>query len=257
MASLVLTDSSQLTSDSQHLGIYSSPMASLVLTDSSQLTSDSQHLVILDKACILILCTKYTIETMVDLLTSLARIIHKNDLLKQRPWGPIDCAPYSAEESGPSLVGYEPVSPSLPASRGSPSQRGQASTAAALLTGTSHLRSCPSHGPAIVRTRYPFLCYYPPPRFVLTQHEEPRHSLQALPDSCLLGHLHSPIPTPRHNLSRTSEPQQTLKTTPGSASACCQAAASGVDISRGLNHSGSTGERESENEVFQRERIIP
>nr|CAD7266395.1 unnamed protein product [Timema shepardi] len=43
-ASLVLTDSSQLTSDSQHLGIYSSPMASLVLTDSSQLTSDSQHL---------------------------------------------------------------------------------------------------------------------------------------------------------------------------------------------------------------------
>nr|CAD7430771.1 unnamed protein product [Timema monikensis] len=44
MASLVLTDSSQLTSDSQHLGIYSSPMASLVLTDSSQLTSDSQHL---------------------------------------------------------------------------------------------------------------------------------------------------------------------------------------------------------------------
>nr|CAD7195035.1 unnamed protein product [Timema douglasi] len=44
MASLVLTDSSQLTSDSQHLGIYSSPMASLVLTDSSQLTSDSRHL---------------------------------------------------------------------------------------------------------------------------------------------------------------------------------------------------------------------
>nr|CAD7198897.1 unnamed protein product [Timema douglasi] len=44
MASLVLTDSSQLTSDSQHLGIYSSPMASLVLTDSSQLTSDSQHI---------------------------------------------------------------------------------------------------------------------------------------------------------------------------------------------------------------------
>nr|CAD7576618.1 unnamed protein product [Timema californicum] len=44
MASLVLTDSSQLTSDSQHLGIYSSLMASLVLTDSSQLTSDSQHL---------------------------------------------------------------------------------------------------------------------------------------------------------------------------------------------------------------------
>nr|CAD7257477.1 unnamed protein product [Timema shepardi] len=44
MSSLVLTDSSQLTSDSQHLGIYSSPMASLVLTDSSQLTSDSQHL---------------------------------------------------------------------------------------------------------------------------------------------------------------------------------------------------------------------
>nr|CAD7264388.1 unnamed protein product [Timema shepardi] len=44
MASLVLTDSSQLTSDSQHLGIYSSPVASLVLTDSSQLTSDSQHL---------------------------------------------------------------------------------------------------------------------------------------------------------------------------------------------------------------------
>nr|CAD7395661.1 unnamed protein product [Timema poppensis] len=115
------------------------------------------------------------------------------------------------------VKGYEPVSPSLPASRGSPSQRGQASTAAALLTGTSHLRSCPSHGPAIVRTRYPFLCYYPPPRFVLTQHEEPRHSLQALPDSCLPGHLHSPIPTPRHNLSRTSEPQQTLKTTPGRA----------------------------------------
>nr|CAD7460218.1 unnamed protein product [Timema tahoe] len=45
MASLVLTDSSQLTSDSQHLGIYSSPVASLVLTDSSQLTSDSQQLV--------------------------------------------------------------------------------------------------------------------------------------------------------------------------------------------------------------------
>nr|CAD7262012.1 unnamed protein product [Timema shepardi] len=45
MSSLVLTDSSQLTSDSQHLGIYSSPVASLVLTDSSQLTSDSQHLV--------------------------------------------------------------------------------------------------------------------------------------------------------------------------------------------------------------------
>nr|CAD7269212.1 unnamed protein product [Timema shepardi] len=44
VASLVLTDSSQLTSDSQHLGIYSSPVASLVLTDSSQLTSDSQHL---------------------------------------------------------------------------------------------------------------------------------------------------------------------------------------------------------------------
>nr|CAD7415751.1 unnamed protein product [Timema poppensis] len=44
MASLVLTDSSQLTSDSHHLGIYSSPMASLVLTDSSQLTSDRQHL---------------------------------------------------------------------------------------------------------------------------------------------------------------------------------------------------------------------
>nr|CAD7196823.1 unnamed protein product [Timema douglasi] len=44
IASLVLTDSSQLTSDSQHLDIYSSPMASLVLTDSSQLTSDSQHL---------------------------------------------------------------------------------------------------------------------------------------------------------------------------------------------------------------------
>nr|CAD7400327.1 unnamed protein product [Timema poppensis] len=41
---LVLTDSSQLTSDSQHLGIYSSPVTSLVLTDSSQLTSDSQHL---------------------------------------------------------------------------------------------------------------------------------------------------------------------------------------------------------------------
>nr|CAD7576655.1 unnamed protein product [Timema californicum] len=45
MASLVLTDSSQLTSHSQHLGIYSSPMASLVQTDSSQLTSHSQHLV--------------------------------------------------------------------------------------------------------------------------------------------------------------------------------------------------------------------
>nr|CAD7262013.1 unnamed protein product [Timema shepardi] len=44
MASLVLTDGSQLTSDSQHLGMYSSPTASLVLTDSSQLTSDSQHL---------------------------------------------------------------------------------------------------------------------------------------------------------------------------------------------------------------------
>nr|CAD7570308.1 unnamed protein product [Timema californicum] len=44
MASLVLTDSSQVTSDSQHLGIYSSPMASLVLIDSSQLTSHSQHL---------------------------------------------------------------------------------------------------------------------------------------------------------------------------------------------------------------------
>nr|CAD7205543.1 unnamed protein product [Timema douglasi] len=45
VASLVLTDNSQLTSDSQHLGIYSSPVASLVLTDCSQLTSDSQHLV--------------------------------------------------------------------------------------------------------------------------------------------------------------------------------------------------------------------
>nr|CAD7199430.1 unnamed protein product [Timema douglasi] len=44
VASLVLTDSSQMTSDSQHLGIYSSPVASLVLTDSSQMTSDSQHL---------------------------------------------------------------------------------------------------------------------------------------------------------------------------------------------------------------------
>nr|CAD7579177.1 unnamed protein product [Timema californicum] len=44
MASLVLTDSSQLTADSQHLSIYSSPVASLVLTDSSQLTADSQHL---------------------------------------------------------------------------------------------------------------------------------------------------------------------------------------------------------------------
>nr|CAD7268241.1 unnamed protein product [Timema shepardi] len=41
VASLVLTDSSQLTSDSQHLV---DPMATLVLTDSSQLTSDSQHL---------------------------------------------------------------------------------------------------------------------------------------------------------------------------------------------------------------------
>nr|CAD7194345.1 unnamed protein product [Timema douglasi] len=40
VASLVLTDSSQLTSDSQHLvAHYSSPMASLVLTDSSQLTA--------------------------------------------------------------------------------------------------------------------------------------------------------------------------------------------------------------------------
>nr|CAD7267054.1 unnamed protein product [Timema shepardi] len=48
VASLVLTDSSQLTSDSQHLDIYSSPVASLVLTDSSQLTSDSQNLVLLD-----------------------------------------------------------------------------------------------------------------------------------------------------------------------------------------------------------------
>nr|CAD7198044.1 unnamed protein product [Timema douglasi] len=38
MASLVLTNSSQLTSDNQHLGIYSSPVASLVLTDSSQST---------------------------------------------------------------------------------------------------------------------------------------------------------------------------------------------------------------------------
>nr|CAD7202697.1 unnamed protein product [Timema douglasi] len=45
VASLVLTDSSQLTSHSQHLGIYSCPVASLVLTDSSQLTSHSQHLV--------------------------------------------------------------------------------------------------------------------------------------------------------------------------------------------------------------------
>nr|CAD7419215.1 unnamed protein product [Timema poppensis] len=45
-ASLVLSDSSQLTSDSQHLCVYSSPMASLVLTDSSQLTSDSQHLAV-------------------------------------------------------------------------------------------------------------------------------------------------------------------------------------------------------------------
>nr|CAD7407945.1 unnamed protein product [Timema cristinae] len=44
MASLVLTDSSQLTSDSQHSGIYSSPVASLVLTDSSQLTSDTFEL---------------------------------------------------------------------------------------------------------------------------------------------------------------------------------------------------------------------
>nr|CAD7264507.1 unnamed protein product [Timema shepardi] len=43
MASLVLTDSSLLTSNSQHLGIYSSPVASLVLTDSSLLTSNSQH----------------------------------------------------------------------------------------------------------------------------------------------------------------------------------------------------------------------
>nr|CAD7201119.1 unnamed protein product [Timema douglasi] len=44
ISSLVPTDSSQLTSDSQPLGIYSSPVASLVLTDSSQLTSDNQHL---------------------------------------------------------------------------------------------------------------------------------------------------------------------------------------------------------------------
>nr|CAD7200214.1 unnamed protein product [Timema douglasi] len=48
MDSLVLTDSSQLTSDSQHLGTYSSPMTSLVLTDSSQLTSDSLHLGIVE-----------------------------------------------------------------------------------------------------------------------------------------------------------------------------------------------------------------
>nr|CAD7580061.1 unnamed protein product [Timema californicum] len=40
MTSLVLTDSSQLTSDSQHLGIYSSPMASLVLTDSFEKLPD-------------------------------------------------------------------------------------------------------------------------------------------------------------------------------------------------------------------------
>nr|CAD7263734.1 unnamed protein product [Timema shepardi] len=52
MASLVLTDSSQLTSDSQHLGIYSIPMASLVLTDSSQLTSDSQHLTMIFDRCV-------------------------------------------------------------------------------------------------------------------------------------------------------------------------------------------------------------
>nr|CAD7409671.1 unnamed protein product [Timema poppensis] len=52
MASLVLTDSSQLTSDSQHLGIYSSPVDSLGLTDSSQLTSDSQHLGAPKKKCI-------------------------------------------------------------------------------------------------------------------------------------------------------------------------------------------------------------
>nr|CAD7206023.1 unnamed protein product [Timema douglasi] len=51
VASLVLTDSSQLTSNSQHLGIYSSPVASLVLTDSSQLTSDSQHLVPVSTKC--------------------------------------------------------------------------------------------------------------------------------------------------------------------------------------------------------------
>nr|CAD7264362.1 unnamed protein product [Timema shepardi] len=50
VASLVLTDSSQLTSDSQHLGIYRSPVASLVLTDSSQLTSDSQHLAIYERS---------------------------------------------------------------------------------------------------------------------------------------------------------------------------------------------------------------
>nr|CAD7265567.1 unnamed protein product [Timema shepardi] len=43
VASLVLTDGSQLTSDTQHSGIYSSLMASLVLTDGSQLTSDTQH----------------------------------------------------------------------------------------------------------------------------------------------------------------------------------------------------------------------
>nr|CAD7199400.1 unnamed protein product [Timema douglasi] len=55
MASLVLTGSSQLTSDSQHSGIYSSPMASLVLTGSSQLTSDSQHL---EVSCELSVSTK-------------------------------------------------------------------------------------------------------------------------------------------------------------------------------------------------------
>nr|CAD7194502.1 unnamed protein product [Timema douglasi] len=42
MASLVLTDSSQLTSGRQYLGIHSSSMTSLVLTDSSQMTFDSQ-----------------------------------------------------------------------------------------------------------------------------------------------------------------------------------------------------------------------
>nr|CAD7574988.1 unnamed protein product [Timema californicum] len=51
VASLVLTDSSQLTSDSQHLGIYSSPVTSLVLTDSSQLTYDSQRLGADNKTC--------------------------------------------------------------------------------------------------------------------------------------------------------------------------------------------------------------
>nr|CAD7413429.1 unnamed protein product [Timema poppensis] len=53
VASLVLTDCSQLTSDSKHLGTYSSPVASLVLTDSSRLTSDSQYLGVRKVECLL------------------------------------------------------------------------------------------------------------------------------------------------------------------------------------------------------------